>query len=147
MIIEGTLNVKDRLIQESINLKSGEPWDTEKIAKTRLRLLRLGLFERVYIGPLDGELDQEEENLLIRVVEKSMRTLEVGGGYNSALGVHVFGAATDKLIFGDGRSLSLRLDTYYDEREQDFSQGIANCLLYTSPSPRDATLSRMPSSA
>ena len=25
--------------------------------------------------------------------------------------------------------------------------GIKNCLLYTSPSPRDATLSRMPSSA
>ena len=25
--------------------------------------------------------------------------------------------------------------------------GIYNCLLYTSPSPRDATLSRMPSSA
>ena len=27
------------------------------------------------------------------------------------------------------------------------SQGFKNCLLYTSPSPRDATLSRMPSSA
>ena len=27
------------------------------------------------------------------------------------------------------------------------SQSILNCLLYTSPSPRDATLSRMPSSA
>ena len=25
--------------------------------------------------------------------------------------------------------------------------GVAGCLLYTSPSPRDATLSRMPSSA
>ena len=28
-----------------------------------------------------------------------------------------------------------------------FSQGTIPCLLYTSPSPRDATLSRMPSSA
>ena len=27
------------------------------------------------------------------------------------------------------------------------SQGFNTCLLYTSPSPRDATLSRMPSSA
>ena len=26
-------------------------------------------------------------------------------------------------------------------------EGVENCLLYTSPSPRDATLSRMPSSA
>ena len=28
-----------------------------------------------------------------------------------------------------------------------FTQGVSTCLLYTSPSPRDATLSRMPSSA
>ena len=28
-----------------------------------------------------------------------------------------------------------------------FISGFYNCLLYTSPSPRDATLSRMPSSA
>ena len=29
----------------------------------------------------------------------------------------------------------------------DFAASIRDCLLYTSPSPRDATLSRMPSSA
>ena len=29
----------------------------------------------------------------------------------------------------------------------DLALGIGGCLLYTSPSPRDATLSRMPSSA
>ena len=31
--------------------------------------------------------------------------------------------------------------------EDSFGTPIAGCLLYTSPSPRDATLSRMPSSA
>ena len=30
---------------------------------------------------------------------------------------------------------------------QEFEKELSNCLLYTSPSPRDATLSRMPSSA
>ena len=34
-------------------------------------------------------------------------------------------------------------DNALSKGEKDF----ANCLLYTSPSPRDATLSRMPSSA
>ena len=38
------------------------------------------------------------------------------------------------------------------EKDYDYTRGnlyslIENCLLYTSPSPRDATLSRMPSSA
>ena len=32
-------------------------------------------------------------------------------------------------------------------RRQQFAIAIETCLLYTSPSPRDATLSRMPSSA
>ena len=34
----------------------------------------------------------------------------------------------------------------FDEEDVPFDD-INNCLLYTSPSPRDATLSRMPSSA
>ena len=39
-------------------------------------------------------------------------------------------------------------DTAFAESvEQIYNEQIAPCLLYTSPSPRDATLSRMPSSA
>ena len=34
-----------------------------------------------------------------------------------------------------------------DFTKLEFPQGTTTCLLYTSPSPRDATLSRMPSSA
>ena len=34
-----------------------------------------------------------------------------------------------------------------DELAEDENQQRIHCLLYTSPSPRDATLSRMPSSA
>ena len=33
------------------------------------------------------------------------------------------------------------------EMDENISKLMTNCLLYTSPSPRDATLSRMPSSA
>ena len=35
----------------------------------------------------------------------------------------------------------------YELGQEKHSNGIKHCLLYTSPSPRDATLSRMPSSA
>ena len=55
-----------------------------------------------------------------------------------------------------GRSRGAGLGGGNDEREQTLNQLLVEmdgfdtnegCLLYTSPSPRDATLSRMPSSA
>ena len=49
----------------------------------------------------------------------------------------------------DGKT-NLRIDSVTSINNQFVFKGDAhpyNCLLYTSPSPRDATLSRMPSSA
>ena len=46
--------------------------------------------------------------------------------------------------------VSVNVDRTRNELAQDFRTAVIehpNCLLYTSPSPRDATLSRMPSSA
>ena len=46
---------------------------------------------------------------------------------------------------GDRRSHELLMEILATERPDDAV--LSDCLLYTSPSPRDATLSRMPSSA
>ena len=42
---------------------------------------------------------------------------------------------------------SVAVLTNLSQQSPDIAQGVDDCLLYTSPSPRDATLSRMPSSA
>ena len=44
-------------------------------------------------------------------------------------------------------SISTSTDGNTYSQEEHFTAEITTCLLYTSPSPRDATLSRMPSSA
>ena len=41
----------------------------------------------------------------------------------------------------------MRLLRGHDEEVPSMSPGLGTCLLYTSPSPRDGLLSRMPSSA
>ena len=43
--------------------------------------------------------------------------------------------------------IGITLKLYDDGKEVAASKQCCSCLLYTSPSPRDATLSRMPSSA
>ena len=60
--------------------------------------------------------------------------------YHAAL-TGVFGRPTRVLVRGEG----VHVWDADGRRYTDLLAGI--CLLYTSPSPRDATLSRMPSSA
>ena len=55
-----------------------------------------------------------------------------------------------KLIFAKANVIYNRSAMFEDEvrnLKAPFDLGLKTCLLYTSPSPRDATLSRMPSSA
>ena len=52
-------------------------------------------------------------------------------------------ASTERAVFFE----SLRRENARRSDGQDGTVVYDNCLLYTSPSPRDATLSRMPSSA
>ena len=55
------------------------------------------------------------------------------------------------LMWGLARELSknfmIKVFADYIEKHKKFDEQATFCLLYTSPSPRDATLSRMPSSA
>ena len=53
---------------------------------------------------------------------------------------------TSSCYLGDAAAHALGLDTVLSNRFE-VVDGRFTCLLYTSPSPRDATLSRMPSSA
>ena len=74
-------------------------------------------------------------------------------GFNSKIytdvkdAVNIFGK--DELLFtpGEGFRYSTYGFTLLSAAIQEVSQQPFFCLLYTSPSPRDATLSRMPSSA
>ena len=58
------------------------------------------------------------------------------------------GYVSDVKISGDGVKKSIDIDMKYSDEGNSVISGMNRfCLLYTSPSPRDATLSRMPSSA
>jgi len=137
ILFEGNLNIETTLLERNVTVTADAPWRAADLSETRRRLLRLGLFARVELAPRDGTLNDPVEDLLISVEEQPMQTLELGTGVNSEYGLHLFGEATDRLLFRDGRSLSLRLDTYYDQAAADISQGFAN-LRYSHPSFLDS---------
>lgn len=130
--VDGNKGIDTDTILRTIRVRPGEPWRSEKLDDSRRELLRLGLFSRVTLTPVDGVLDSSEEVLRVSVVERPLQTLEVGLGANSEYGLHLFGEASDRGIFADGRSLSFRFDTYWDSLTSEVTQGIAD-LRYTDP--------------
>ena len=81
---------------------------------------------------LSGQVDIRQDD--VRILSDTMKIYSGGGS----------GAAA----FDDVRKIEAIGNFYYITPDQEVrgEQGVY-CLLYTSPSPRDATLSRMPSSA
>ena len=111
---------------------------------------------------ISGELEQIDGIINIGSVEwlrskgviidsQSIKTLETEENKShSVIGVTINNALLGFILLGD----SLREDAISsvqqlrkDNYKINILSGDRNCLLYTSPSPRDATLSRMPSSA
>ena len=68
--------------------------------------------------------------------ETKIEKIEVVGEYKAVQ------VRTDTVIKEDGKELSRSSHRHVKHPDEDIS-----CLLYTSPSPRDGLLSRMPSSA
>lgn len=130
--LEGNVTIKDKIVSRNLMVKAGGPWNSNALSKSKTKLLRLGLFSQVELAPQDGTLDGPEEVLVVKLSERPLQTLVVGGGLNSEYGLHIFGEATDKTLFRDGKSLALRFDSYYDQAAADISQGAAN-LRYTDP--------------
>ena len=63
------------------------------------------------------------------------------------LDILAFGAHPDDVELGCGGTLIKHIEQNLKVGIIDFTKGDLGCLLYTSPSPRDRTRSRMPSSA
>lgn len=138
MTIEGLGSIEKSVAEKYIKLSVGAPYRLEDVNATKRELLRSGLFSRVEVLATDGIFESPEEAITVRLLERPLQTLEVGTGANSEFGLHVFGEAVDKSLFSDGRSLSTRIDTYFDQARINpsgsdaVSQGFAN-LRYLDP--------------
>ncbi|MDC0358039.1 translocation/assembly module TamB domain-containing protein [Oligoflexia bacterium] len=132
IFVLGNDTIPTAVVLETLVVQAGDAWDIHRIRESRRKLLKSGLFSRVELGSADDDLDNDVEDLLIRLNERALQTLKIGGGLSSVYGLHVFGEATDKTLFKDGKSLGLRLDAFYDDTQGTVSRGVAN-LRYSDP--------------
>ena len=88
------------------------------------------------------KLEKELEELKLVRRPEVVERIKIARSYGDLSENSEYEAAKDEQAFVEGQISSLETKIRYAEIVNSDS-----CLLYTSPSPRDATLSRMPSSA
>ena len=83
------------------------------------------------------------------IADRKFKTIYFGGGTPSLVSTesikHILDSIKDKFLFNEAE-ITLEMNPNDVSRDR-IDELLMACLLYTSPSPRDATLSRMPSSA
>ncbi|MCB0329982.1 MAG: translocation/assembly module TamB domain-containing protein, partial [Bdellovibrionales bacterium] len=126
----GNVRVPDSAVLDNLPLAVGETWSRKKMQQARTRILGKGLFSRVQLTRVSEE--RGKSTVRITLLERPLQTLELGGGLNSVFGLHIFGEAVERELFLDGRTFSLRFDTFYDDTAAELSRGIAG-LRYSNP--------------
>ena len=101
------------------------------------------------LNAMSGEMGQEIM-VALESGEREARAIVLGShGRAFCSGANLSGGGNIDLK-DPNRDMGIRLERIFNPmflKIRDLSVPFITCLLYTSPSPRDATLSRMPSSA
>ncbi len=99
IIIRGNRKTRPKIIRREFTIEEGDPYNYEEVIKTRQRLYKLGLFNRVSIDMADPGISRAGvivKDLVVSLKEGNPGSVEIGVGY------------------GDYEKLRASLDIRYD---------------------------------
>jgi outer membrane protein insertion porin family len=109
--ITGAEKVDPKLIEEQLTYKSGEPFDSRKLAASRSAITELNLFSAVDIEEEENPSDRAVVPITISVHEGAKHSLNAGVGYNTETQLNATIGWTDYNFLGGGRQFSV-IGTY-----------------------------------
>ena len=109
--LTGNSRTRDEIIRREFRQLESAWYDGERIKLSRDRLKRLGYFKDVNIETQEVPGSFDQVDLLVKVEEKPLGSLQLGAGFSSAEKlVLTFGVQQDN-IFGSGNFLGIQLST------------------------------------
>ncbi len=109
IILRGFARTNDKIVREAVSIREGEILTEKDMVKTRAELLRLGVFERVSVAPLDQDEIASQKDVLIEGKERKHLSFEVGLGASTEQGLRVFAGFGHANLFG--RAIRLQAST------------------------------------
>ncbi|MDY7092749.1 MAG: BamA/TamA family outer membrane protein [Acidobacteriota bacterium] len=116
LVLRGNQKTDDDILRRFIDLESGSPVSRQQLLEVQRDLSRLGVFSRVDVRLLPGEVGGRDRDVVVRVEEGTAQRVSYGLGYDSDDGVRGLLGYSHRNLFG--RALALQMDTRLSERDQ-----------------------------
>lgn len=112
IIISGNTRTLDKVIRRELRIREGDPYNINKINRSKQRLQNLGFFETVEFDTKRlGESDKV--NLEIKVKEKKTGEVSLGLGYSTVNKITTSAGLKERNLFGTGQELGVSLQKSY----------------------------------
>lgn len=116
LVLRGNQKTDSDILRRFIDLESGSPVSRQQLLEVQRDLSRLGVFSRVDVRLLPGEVGGSDRDVVVRVEEGTAQRVSYGLGYDSDDGVRGLLGYSHRNLFG--RALALQMDTRLSERDQ-----------------------------
>ncbi|MFO0722434.1 MAG: POTRA domain-containing protein [Myxococcota bacterium] len=139
IVVRGVENTRRALVEGELTIAPGEVLRESDLLESQRNLLRLGVFRRVTVKPIDEEAEAAEKDVLVEVKEAKQSSFELGGGLSTEEGVRVFATYTHSNLLGSalrfqanaranvqpflflyGESVRPAIAAFYSERPLEF---------------------------
>lgn len=128
IIVRGVQKTRRGVIEDEVQVATGTVLTESDLVETRDNLLRVGVFERVNVRPIDEDRVEATKDVLVEVKERKSYSLDLGGGFSTAEGLRGVVSFGDRNLFGTALKLQLQaklnlflqpLLVLYDESVRD----------------------------
>lgn len=113
VIVRGLSDTREGIVQAEIAVEGGEVLTEEDLTTTRDNLLRVGVFDRVEVHPIDEEQVAAEKDVVVEVRERKHLSAELGGGASTEEGVRVFAGFGNANLWGTALRFQLNTKVNY----------------------------------
>ena len=111
VILRGADRTRRRVVREELVVQEEQVLTSGNMSESRDNLLRLGVFERVAVRPIDEETVAADKDVIVELRERKAYSLELGGGASTAQGVRVFAGFSNNNFLGSALRLQINAKT------------------------------------
>lgn len=107
IVVRGLEHTRPGVVDSELEVESGEVLTAEALEKTRENLIRVGVFNRVTVRPIDEDRPEAIKDVIVEVRERKRFSLEIGAGASTEEGGRTFAGFGYNNLFGSAIRLQL----------------------------------------